>query len=285
MGQWKTWKTLAVLQAACKGRNLDTSHCIIKKEYCQVLNDYEQAQEAAAGGAGMPSNIATKASQKRHKHHDSKDPTTSTPQINHIHKSHAPATRQDLRLARTELQVLHQKVPLVLEQARKLQIRPLRVAPAGKVISRISKLRAGILTFDIEGVDKTDIGHYVKETRAQTDWLEFELQQLVEVVVARQRRGVHDNELVKQDSSGMMEAMLSSVSELVSVGAAILEKAHALQHVEVEDSKDWPLEFESGSERGSYEERLAELEREMSWLERDIAKWEHAIVDWEDLMG
>ena len=63
-----------------------------------------------------------------------------------------------------------------------------------------------------------------------------------------------------------------------------MQKVHSLQYVEVEDSADWPLAVEHDSS-GSYEQRLEELEREMSWLEQDIAKWEGAIADWEELMG
>ena len=284
MTVWKPWKTLAVLQAACKERNLDTSYCTIKREYCQVLNDYEARQAAAESVTPppVPSDTAPQASPKNHKRHDSKDLATTPTKL------HTPATRQDLRTARADLERIHQKVPLVLEQAKEVQISFLKVASDGKVVSRISKLRSGILAFNVEGVKEADISHYVKETKDQTEWLEFELQQLVDAIVARQKRRALDYELVKQDSGRMMAAMLDSVHELVLVRDAVMQKVHSLQYVEVEDSTDWPLAVDVGSEHdssGSYEQRLGELEREMSWLEQDIAKWEGAIADWEELMG
>lgn len=303
--KWKTWKTVAVLQAECRARQLDTHGCAIKKDYCRVLNDWEEARQVtAAEVTGPPCTANEIPSHESHKRHDSKEmaptdttnltskesPHTNTPP-RPPRKPRARTTRQDLRNARAELLSLHQKLPLALEQAQKAHISRLKISPEGTVVPRISELRAGILLFDVETVNEEDIAHYCKATFAQNIWLEFELQQFVRLIIETQRRNCRDAKLVERDSSGgQLKEMLKVVDQFVAKRNEILESAYASNNgANVEDYADWPpgfhVETEEISDEDAMTRRLRELQREIKWLEADLAKWEMAIREWEDLMG
>lgn len=301
--KWKPWKTVAVLQAACRARQLDTCGCVIKKDYCRVLNDWEEAQEVTAAEVTEPPCTANEIpSHESHKRHDSKEiaPTDTTNLTNKesLHtntpprprKPRARTTRQDLRNARAELLSLHQRLPLALAQAQKAHISRLKISPEGTVIPRISELRAGILLFDVETVHEEDIPHYCKATLSQKIWLEFELQQFFNLIIEIQSRNSRDAKLVEQDSSGQLKEMLKLVDQLVAKRNEILERAYRSNNgANVEDYTNWPLSFDMKSEdlrdETTTTRRLRELQREIEWLEGDLAKWEAAIREWEDLMG
>lgn len=302
--KWKPWKTVAVLQAACRARQLDTCGCVIKKDYCRVLNDWEEAQEVTAAEVTEPPCTASEIpSHESHKRHESKEiaPTDTTNLTNKesLHtntvsprprKRRAHATRQDLRNARAELLSLHQKLPLALAQAQKAHISRLKISPEGTVIPRISELRAGILLFDVETVHEEDIPHYCKATLSQKIWLEFELQQFVNLIIEMQSRNSRDAKLVEQDSGGQLKEMLKLVDQLVAKRNEILERAYRSNNgANMEDYTNWPLSFDMKSkdlrDETTTTRRLRELQREIEWLEGDLAKWEAAIREWEDLMG